>query len=313
MNNSVIIYAEELSKKWIDRLAEAGIKVIGIHPTGGKEAVTSLTNLLEQLKTPEYRELIDYAHSKGLQVEYEIHACGYLLKRELFDTHPEYFRAGKDGKRINDYNLCASNAEAVGLVAKNAAKLAKQLYGSNNNFYFWLDDGKELSCNCPLCSKLSASEQQLLVLNEMIKEIKKENKDARLAYLAYVDSIVPPKKVIPQKGIFLEYAPFAKYTEKGEDAKELIEHEKEMIMPLMQVFNKEPKKVLEYWYDNSLFSYWKKPPKKFVLKEETMREDIAEYKNFGFDAISTFACFLGKEYEELHGKVDITPFAKAVR
>ena len=246
MKNSVIVHTDELSKEWIDRLAEANIGAIGIHPYGGREAVFSLTKLLEQLKTPEYRELIDYACSRGIEVEYEIHACGYLLDRNLFDSHPEYFRVDKSGKRNNDYNMCVSNQDGIKLVAKNAAKLALSLYKNNGDFYFWLDDGKELYCHCPSCRKLSASEQQLVVLNAMIKEIRKYIPHARLAYLAYVDSIVPPKNVRPEDGIFLEYAPFAKYTEKGEDAKELIEREKAMIAPLMQVFNKEPKKVLEY-------------------------------------------------------------------
>jgi hypothetical protein len=70
--------------------------------------------------------------------------------------------------------------------------------------------------------------------------------------------------------------------------------------------------VLEYWYDNSLFSNWKKPPKKFVLDEGGMLCDIAEYKKAGFNFISTFACYLGEDYQSLHGDIDIIPFSKAV-
>ena len=43
-----------------------------------------------------------------------------------------------------------------------------------------------------------------------------------------------------------------------------------------------------------------------------MRSDIEYCKAVGFDVISTFACFLGKDYEDLYGEVDITPFAKSV-
>ena len=32
---------------------------------------------------------------KGLEIEYECHAMGYLLPRELFFVHPEYFREDK--------------------------------------------------------------------------------------------------------------------------------------------------------------------------------------------------------------------------
>ena len=313
MRDSMIIHPEELSKAWIDRLADADIGVIGIHPHGGGEATESLKNLLELLQTDEYRKLIDYAHSRGLDVEYEIHAAGYLMPRELFEAHPEYFRMNGKGERTKDWNFCVSNPEALELVAKNAAELALSLYGSSPEFYFRLDDGgHDVYCSCPECVKLSPSDQQMLVLNRILKKIREYVPEARMAYLAFMETVVPPTHVCPEEGIFLEYAPFEKYTAKGKNSAELIQREKEMIAPLMRFFEKEPKKVLEYWYDNSLFSRWKKPPVKFVLDGEAMRRDIAECRSQGFDCISTFACFLGKDYEELHGDVDITPFAECV-
>lgn len=312
IQSSLIIHPDELSRTWIDRLSDAGIKTIGIHPCGGKTAYQSLENLVEQCKTQEYRDLIDYAKSRGLEIEYEIHAMEYLLKRDLFDAHPEYFRMNRNGDRTNDSNFCVSNAEALELVAKTAAQLAKSLYGSSQNFYFWLGDGDDLRCHCPLCEGIPASDQQMLVLNRMLSEIQKDLPQAKMAYLAYKDSIVPPAQVRPMDGIFLEYAPFEKYTAKGEDAAQRIQKEREMLIPLMHFFDREPQKVLEYWYDNSLFSNWKKPPKKFVLNDDGMRSDIDEYQKMGFRAISSFACFLGADYEELHGDVDVLPFADAV-
>ena len=311
IKSSMLIHPDELSRKWIDRLADAGIEAIGIHPCGGKNADQTLKDLLEKMKTSEFCSLIDYAKSKGLEVEYEFHAMSYLLQRTLFDTHPEYFRMNKDGERIKEYNFCVSNPDAMRLVAKNAAELSISLYKSSRNFYFWLDDGIDLKCHCPFCSHLSASDQQIIVLNNILREIKRQIPDARMAYLAYMDTVVPPTYTDIEDGIFLEYAPFAKYTV-SKDKVELIEKEKEMTIPLMRIFNKQPSKVLEYWYDNSLFSNWRKPPQKFVLDESNMVSDIAEYKRAGFDSISTFACFLGEDYETLHGNIDIIPFSKAV-
>ena len=43
-----------------------------------------------------------------------------------------------------------------------------------------------------------------------------------------------------------------------------------------------------------------------------MKRDIEEYRKIGFDMISTFACFLGAEYEQLHGEVDVKPFGECV-
>ncbi len=312
MKSNMIIHPEEISRLWIDRLAAAGIDVLGIHPWGGDMAIQSLKDLVARAETSGYRELIDYAHRRGLEVEYEIHAAGYLMPRELFSEHPEYFRVNEKDERTADWNFCVSNPDALDLFAERAAELALALYGSNHNFYFWMDDGGSgRHCHCPKCKKLSASDQQLIALNRMLKEIRKHFPDASMAYLAFVDTVAPPTSVQPEDGIFLEYAPFKKYTAKGENAAKEIAREKEMIVPLMRFFDKGPKKVLEYWYDNSLFSRWKKPPVKFVLNEEAMRMDIEEYRRMGFDYLSTFACFLGEDYEELHGDVDITPFSRS--
>ena len=307
----MIIHPGELSKKWIDRLAEAKVNTLGIHPEGGAGAPKSLERLLELLKTPEYRALIDYARSRGLRIEYEIHAAGYLMDKSLFAEHPEYFRMNSAGERTSDWNFCVSNPDALALFARRAAELAQALYGSGKDFYFWMDDGRGIHCNCPKCRALSPSDQQYIALRAAIGEIRRHIPDARMAYLAYIDTIEPPTAVENDGAIFLEYAPFEKYTARGEDREERISREKAMIAPLLDCFGRENAKVLEYWYDNSLFSRWKKPPARFVLDEEAMQRDIREYREMGFARASTFACFLGDDYEELYGEADIRPFARA--
>lgn len=311
MKNGMIIHPGELSKKWIDRLADAGVSTLGIHPEGGSGASKSLECLLSLLQTPEYRALIDYARSRGLRIEYECHAAGYLMDKSLFADHPEYFRMNSAGERVSDWNFCVSNEDALSLFAKRAAELALTLYGSDRNFYFWMDDGRGIHCHCPKCRSLSPSDQQYIALRAALYEIRKHISDARLAYLAYIDTITPPTVAHDSDGLFLEYAPFEKYTAKGEDSAIRIERERAMIAPLLEYFGWEDAKVLEYWYDNSLFSRWKKPPARFVLDEKAMSADIRDYRAMGFDRISTFACFLGDDYEELYGEADITPFAKA--
>lgn len=313
MKSNMVIHPDELSKRWIDRLARAGVEVLGIHPHGGKEAADSLKSLVELMKTRRFRELIDYAIDCGLEIEYELHAAGYLLPRNLFDTYPEYFRMNDDGKRTNDSNFCVSNGKALDIFARNAAELALSLYRSCHRFYFWMDDGRDLGCHCPKCRSLSASDRQMLVINRILSEIRKHLPDAQMAYLAYMDTLLPPEKIKPNDGVFLEYAPFEKYTAKGDQAQIFVSREKEMLAPLMRCFGNSRKKVLEYWYDNSLFSVWKKPPAKFIPDLEAMEKDMAEYCKIGFDVVCTFACFLGEDYEKLHGSFDITPFAECAK
>lgn len=312
MKHSMIVHPDEVSKDRIDKLVQAGITTLGIHPIGGADATDALDALLQKMKTAEFRRLIDYAEERGVSVEYELHAAGYLLPRNYFETHPQYFRMNENGQRTPDWNFCVSDQEALTLFSERAARLALSLYKSTHDYYFWMDDGHKIYCHCPKCRKYSASDQQLIAVNAMMRQIKKHIPDARMAYLAYCDSVVPPAAVQPEDGVFLEYAPFEKYTAKGEDAPQLIEREKEMIAPLMNFFAKQPKKVLEYWYDNSVCSKWRKPPVKFVLNQERMQADIAEYRHIGFDVISTFACYLGEDYKALYGDVDITPFSKCL-
>lgn len=314
MKSQILIHPEELNKKWIDRMADAGISVIGLHPVGGKGAAASLRELLRSMKDENFRMLLDYAAERGLEIEYEFHAAGYLLDRDLFETHPEYFRMNSKGERTRDYNFCVSNEDALTKIAERAVDLAEQLYRSNPKFYFWLDDHRDAACCCPDCSRFSPSEQQLIVINRMIQEIRKRHPHAQMAYLAYFNTVIPPLKIRPEEGVFLEYAPFEKYVSAtDENRQDLIRREEEMIEPLLRHFGKKDAKVLEYWYDNSLFSDWKKPPKRFVLNEDRMKKDIRQYTEKGFEYISTFGCYLGEDYEELYGEPDIRAFVSAVK
>ena len=210
-----------------------------------------------------------------------------------------------NGERTDKTNFCPSSVEALDIVAKNAAKLSKRLYKSRPCFYFWLDDVKNAHCKCERCKELTPSDQQMIVVNAMLREIKKEIPDAKMAYLAYQDSLEAPKSIRPDDGIFLEYAPIEKYKTQDE---ELIKAERNALLSQREFFNFGEGKVLEYWLDNSLFSGWKKPPKKFVPDNVKIKKELAEYEKLGFQTAATFACFLGEDYEELYGVPDISGF-----
>ena len=66
--------------------------------------------------------------------------------------------------------------------------------------------------------------------------------------------------------------------------------------------------LLEYWFDNSMYSRWKKPPVAFCPNNDMIRQNLAFYTDAGFENIRVFACFLGADYEELHGEPDLTAF-----
>ncbi len=306
MIKRLLIHPEELSKKWIDRMADHGVDVLGLHPVGGEESHRHIEKILELLKTDEYRSLLDYAVSRGLRIEYEMHAASFLVKRELFEKHPEYFRMDETGKRTPHLNFCFSNPEAMEIALASAENLAKDLYASEPNYYFWLDDdAKGSGCKCEKCRVYSFSDQQLLFENALIKRLRRKNARASVSHLAYYQAMRPPEKIQPEEGIFLEYAPIERDMKRslfsqGADTKH--------IHALLDFFGRKNARVLEYWFDNSYFSSWKKPPQPFSPDNALIREDIGFYASLGFDNIASFACFLGEDYEALYGNADISAF-----
>ena len=307
-NSTLIIHPEELSGRWIDRLADAGVEILGIHPHGGSNAKDSLASLVALMRTDEYRAQIDYAISRGIEIEYEIHAGGYLLPREMFSEHPEYFRMNESGERVKELNFCFSNENALKIVADNAKKLAKRLYRSSDNFHFWLDDSKDMGCKCPKCSQTSISDHQLNVMNTILAALREDRPNARLCYLAYYETMALPTSIKASDGIFLEYAPIER--DLNVPLSNAEQSSLDELRSLVEFFGKKNAKVLEYWYDNSLFSKWKKPPIKFVAKNDVVRADVEFYSSLGFENISSFACFLGDDYTELFGEPDLSGFKK---
>lgn len=307
MRKSLLIHPDELSEKWILRAKELRLDTLALHPRGGKRAAESLAEMLTMLETAEYRALLDRAAEAGLSIEYEFHAAGYLLPREEFENHPEWFRMDENGERVRDLNFCFTNPDAVDFVSKRAAELAKKLYRSTHMYYFWMDDVKDSMCRCPACREQSEPDLQLHVLNAILRELRREIPDARLAYLAYFGTMGVPETEKPEDGIFLEYAPFDRDPHKP--MREQTDHDSLVLPSLISFFGKENAKVLEYWFDNSMYSGWQKPPKAFSADDAVVKDDLCYYRSLGFETLSSFACYLGSDYEALYGEPDLSCFA----
>ncbi|MBR6789773.1 MAG: DUF4838 domain-containing protein [Oscillospiraceae bacterium] len=304
MKTKLLVNTDDILCGWVERMHKNGVDIVGIHPEGGKQAHHSLDHLLRMLKLPKYRDKLNQAAHFGMEVEYGIHAASWLLPRDLFAEHPEYFRMNEEGERTPELNFCVSNEEALAVCAENAAKLAKALYGSSRRYFFWMDDAKDAYCHCEKCRKLSPSDQQLTVLNAMIRRLRQDDPEASLAYLAYINTLTPPETVKPEEGIFLEYAPYERDMQKP--VSEMPEAEIRNIEALLDFFGRENSVVLEYWYDNSLFSRYKKPPKLLTVDNERILRDVRFYREMGFGDISSFACFLGLDYLALYGEPDLS-------
>jgi len=306
-NRALLIHPDEFTNKWIERAKGLGVRTLALHPTGGGGAEASLTNLLALCRTDEFRRRVDRAIAAGLEIEYEMHAGAWLMPRTLFGSHPEYFIMQTNGVRAATGNFCVSNPDALKIVSSRACELARGLYRSSHRHYFWLEDRTDASCHCPACARLSPSDQQLVALNAMVRALRASDPEAKLAYLAYLDTMPAPTSVRPENGIFLEYAPISRPQDRML-AEMNAGRDDPAIRRLLDWFGKKDARVLEYWYDNSLHSGWKKPERRFVPQTAVIQADLVWYARQGFSEIASFACFLGPDYEANWGEPDLSAF-----
>lgn len=310
MYTSLLIHPEELDQIWLDELDKLGVKTLGLHPVGGVHADDTLKNMLFLFKQPEYQEKLNKAKDMGINIACEMHTLRHLLSSKEIEEHPEWQRVNKEGQRSTDYNFCCSNPEALQHVVKNAIELFKSLPGNPQRASFWLDDAPDAFCHCEKCAHLSPSDQQLIILNAIVDGLRTVRPDAMVPYLAYFEALPAPTQVKPHEGIYLQYAPYLRdITKPINDAEnqhngEYIAH----ISNLLSLFGTKESTVLEYWYDNSLFSKYTKPPKELHVDNDVVRTDIAYYRALGFENISSFACYLGQDYRELFGMPDLSAF-----
>lgn len=311
----ILVHPEDLTRSWIRRMQRAELNTLGLHPVGGKLAHESLQRAIDAHGTPESIALRQTAADCGIRVEYEAHVMAWLLPREMFAQQPEWFRMNEKGERTADFNLCASNPDALDYVAERTAELAKQLETGADKYYYWLDDVTGCSCHCPECRKLSPSDQQLKIVNAMLGGLKTYKKNAKLCYLAYHDALDVPRKIEPSDGVFLEYAPIQRDHHRPISDPDCAQNAAEVapLKELIRFFGAKDARVLDYWMDNSLFSNWTKPPKPFRLDAETMKADVDFYCSLGFDEITSFGCYLGPDYEALHGEADLSQYGEILR
>jgi hypothetical protein len=287
----VIVAWEDLTLDWAGMAHAAGLTTIGITvPEGVKSSET-------------WQQFLKDCRKYNLEIEHDQHAMGQLLPRSLFEKNPEMFRMNEKGERVPDYNCCAHSEPALAIIRENVVKDMELNKSTSGRYFFWLDDGGE-RCFCPLCKDYSDSDQALIIENEIVKVLKKEDKRNTLAHLAYQRTIKAPEKVKPEEGVFLQFAPFQRTwnfpithpTAKREDVPiknaDYITHLEENL----KVFPVATAEVLEYWLDDSLFSDWKKPAVKLPWNKDIFQQDVAAYAKLGIQHIVSFAVYIDQEY-----------------
>ena len=116
----IIIHPEDISPLWPQRLQEAGLNVLGLHPVGGSSAPASLRCALMERNRPDMRRFLQALEKRNIAVEYEMHALGYLLPPELLDTHPDFSR-WMTGACAGPGRICVPHIPTRSIISPNKA------------------------------------------------------------------------------------------------------------------------------------------------------------------------------------------------
>ncbi len=310
-NRGWIINPEDLNETLINRLSDAGINELGIHSGGGRRAPELIANTLVWHSLERTRDLFDLAARKGITVEYDEHVLRSLVPAELFPEHPDWFRMNESGARVADFNICASSEAALEYVSHSAEAFARAHKTLSHRYAYWIDDVTGALCNCEGCKTLKPADQALRITNAIMRGLKRQDTEAMIGFLAYNEAMDVPEKTLPEQGVYLEYAPINRDSSVpiNDTGSEKNRAETAKLSEMLTLFGTENARVLEYWADNSRFSGWTRPPKRFTLNEDVMRRDVEYYLSLGFRDMTSFACYLGDDYEALYGKAPIERYA----
>jgi len=265
------------------------------------------------------REFSQACRDAGLQIEHELHVMREFLPRDLFAKNPELFRMTEDGQRDPRVNCCVSNKTTLEIVSENAAKCAKALPPTSGRYFFWIDDNKPMCC-CRRCRGFSASDQALILENAMLQAVRAVDDRATLAHLAYANTLPAPKKVKPEPGIFLEFAPIERHymiklSRREVTGRRGLTHGQllDFLDANLEVFDTGSAQVLEYWLNARMF-YRQARETDFPLfwSQGIFLADLEEYAKRGIRRVTSFASGLDGAYVSKFGNPPVAAYGKGL-
>lgn len=226
-------------------------------------------------------KLLPLLRERSMTIELGGHGLAALVPRKLFKVSPEAFRF--DGtKRTPDHNFCPSSPEAQALLRRNG----RSFFLANPEadiYHLWADDIVGGGwCQCEKCASLSPSDQALLSINILAQELARLKPEARIAHLAYHDTLAAPSRVEVLPQVVLTYAPrMRSYGHAFGDPDSPVNSEQlQALKDNLAYFasSERPEigtRVFEYYLDGLLFKAVAPPT------ASLMREDIRAYKAAG--------------------------------
>ncbi|MEX0782463.1 MAG: DUF4838 domain-containing protein [Dehalococcoidia bacterium] len=149
--------------------------------------------------------IIAEARRRGLTLQFGGHHLPTLVPPEEFERHPDWFPV-RNGARDPKYNLCTATPELHGYLARRTEAFLERFPGADI-YHMWGDDIRGGGwCNCATCGAMSASDQALLATNLMAETVARVLPGAKVAHLAYHDTLEPPT-IEPRENVTALFAP----------------------------------------------------------------------------------------------------------
>lgn len=314
----MLIWSFDFGEYWIDLAARMGLTVLGLHPLPDvpAEDMRSLEGLLREIRTDGFRRKAELLAGRGIDLEFEVHAMHLLLPRDGFWEHPDWYRMDECGVRTNDLNCCPSCGEALDRIERQAEALAEQLapYTTSHRYSFWTSDSGKF-CHCEKCRELSPSDQALILYHRILRGIRRVDPQATHSFLAYQNTLQAPRKIRPEEGIFLEYAPIGRDSAFALDDPSCWKNvcQTAPLRELLEVFGTKDAQVLEYWMDNSRFYNWRHPFGELPFYQGVLRRDAAFYASRGFESVTSFGCGLNAAYARDYGEAPMLEYGRILK
>jgi len=128
-----------------------------------------------------------------------IPGTGWFKQEQPPDPETQQYLAEMDGRRefwhkepINT-NLCYGNAKAREIITDAIAEYAGQ-NPDVDAIHFWLADGSNNHCECPLCRGHRPADLYVKMLNELDAKMTRAGLDTKIVFLLYVDLLWPPEQ-----------------------------------------------------------------------------------------------------------------------
>ena len=197
------------------------------------------------------------AAQRGMTLQFGGHYLPMLLPRARFAEHPEWFPL-RDGVRDGRYNLCTSSQEARTELVRGARAFFERFAGASV-YHAWADDIRGGGwCACPDCARLSPSDQALIATNLLADALAALEPHARIAHLAYHDTVQPPSATRPQPNVTMLWAPRERCYAHGIDDERCFRNSQQYwpaYSGLLPLFDNDSERVqlFEYYSDAILF------------------------------------------------------------